>query len=85
MLGFYNSRNPSIEIEAKPLEMFCPSCQRTMPQIKSYLGRHGEFNNQDDSGSIPCVRCSKCKLVYDSPLYKQKMAQLKAKGFRLPR
>jgi hypothetical protein len=81
-LGFIMSKNPMIESEPQSLEMFCPSCQRMMTQITSF--RTEDFS-RDESGSIACVRCSKCKLIYDSPLYRSKMLQLRAKGFRIPR
>ena len=81
-LGFYMSRNPQIEMDTQPLTMFCPSCQTMRQQIKSY--RTEEYSS-DESGSIACARCAKCKLIFGSPLYKKKMSELQAKGFRIPR
>ena len=57
------------------MEMYRPQCRKMVDQTKSFRMKNGRLTDE------PCVRCSKCGLVYDCDHYK-KLIKTKARGRR---
>lgn len=68
-MGFYFSRTGSVDIQEVKLQMYCPQCRKMVDQTKSFWMKNDRVTNE------PCVRCSKCGLVYDCDHYKKLMKE----------
>jgi uncharacterized protein with PIN domain len=68
-MGFYFSRTGSVDIQEVKFQMYCPQCRKMVDQTKSFQMKNGHYTDE------PCVRCSKCGLVYDGGHYKKLMKE----------
>lgn len=75
-MGFYFSRTGSVDWNAEEarLQMYCPQCRKMVDQTKSFRMKNGRVTDE------PCVRCSKCGLVYDCDHYKRLMQREKSQS-----
>ena len=74
MMGFYFSRTGSVDIQEVKMQMYCPQCKKTVDQTKSFRTKDGHYTDE------PCVRCSKCGLIYDCDHYKRLMRDERAQS-----
>ena len=71
-MGFYYSKTGSIDTQEVKMQMYCPRCRKMVDQTKSFWRKDGHVTDE------PCVRCSKCDLVYDCDHYKKLMRDERA-------
>jgi hypothetical protein len=69
-MGSYWSKTQDVDIaEPQRFQMHCPRCRKMVDQTKSFWMKNGRVTDE------PCVRCSKCSLVYDCDHYKRLMKE----------